>query len=865
MEIDVRAVGRLRESAGARAAIAPMVESLVSHDVDLSAARAVCDWIQYKANFREAVMVRPVLSAGGVSSVDGFELAVDLRRCARPEADVAAEVTAALSGAGHLAGGAGADDRVWLEPWAPGSASCVWRFNALYWQALAAWEKATGKEYEQSLPGGASDARNSAAAREVIGDLFSCWDELAARRALPEELYVIELGVGNGGQARTWLDEFAELDRRHGRDYYRRLRYLMGDYSPHVLDRARQEVAHHGDRVSGLVLEATRLSGTVGFLAGKAFLVYISNVYDNLPSDEVAVIRGRVYLVQARSYLTGPAADSVAARFGVQRQDIAQLTRRLLRIGPDLLAESQPGAFPDAAQAVAFWQAVWESLRQAERYVPLEGLDTYRVTPSVTGEILRPLLAAEGDVRMHVSNGALSSFADTLPLLHPFGKLVCHDLFTTAPGEYRAGFFGPGKYDGSVVNWVNGPLLQLLASRRGFGVRFSPFTQRPASNVKTLTAQVRDLAMLLPTTVVGSYSVPEWLERLKTEYYQRRISAAHLQEIHDVAIKAAVKDQERAGIDIVSDGELRRDNDIDYFLARVPGVHIAQRAKSDYYDYYEAAVTAPLPAAGPAPGQGAPGGEAALPGLGLAGDFAFTRALTDRPVKFSFTGPFSLARRVSVDEHAYKDQADLVRDLARLLNREARSLADAGARFLQVDEPFLAGYPEQAALAVEAVNIVTDGVPATWALHVCYGNRYARPSWEGHYDFLFPAVLSARVDQLVLEFARKGLDDLRLIREYGWPSALGLGVIDVKSPAVESPGLVAARIRRALEYVDPARLVINPDCGLRHLAPEVARSKLRAMVAGAAIVRSELSTPPTSPSPATGDSDSQLTGDKNVG
>src|SRR3984957_15700014 len=111
---------------------------------------------------------------------------------------------------------------------------------------------------------------------------------------------------------------------------------------------------------------------------------------------------------------------------------------------------------------------------------------------------------------------------------------------------------------------------------------------------------------LLPTTVVGSYSVPEWLERLKTEYYQRRISAAHLAEIHDVAIKAAVKDQERAGIDIVSDGELRRDNDIDYFLARIPGVRIAQRAKSDYYDYYDAAVTEPLPEIGEA----APGGEA---------------------------------------------------------------------------------------------------------------------------------------------------------------------------------------------------------------------------------------------------------------
>jgi hypothetical protein len=515
MEIDIRAARRLRESAGAQAAVQPMVEALCRSDADLGAMRVVCDWIQYRANFRDTVMVRPVISADTPvpSSVEGYELAVDLRRCAQPETDVAAEVTAALSEAIYPAAGAGADgsagglgagglgagslggglaDRAWLEPWVPGSGSCVWRFNALYWQALAAWEKVTGKEYEQSLPGGESDARNRAGAREVILDLFSCWDELASRRALPEELYVIELGVGNGGQARTWLDEFTELDRRHGRDYYRRLRYLMGDYSAHVLDRARQEVAHHGDHVSGLVLEATRLSGSVGFLAGKAFLFYISNVYDNLPSDEVAVIRGRMYLVQVRSYLSGPAADAIAGRFGLQRAELAQLTERLLRIGPELLAESQPDKFPDTGQAVLFWRDVWQELRQAERYVPLEGLDTYQITPAVTGEILRPLLSAEGDVRMQVSNGALSSFADTLPLLHPFGRIVCHDLFTTAHADYRAGFFGPGKYDGSVVNWVNGPLLQLLASRRGFDARFSPFTARPASHVKTLTVQVRD-------------------------------------------------------------------------------------------------------------------------------------------------------------------------------------------------------------------------------------------------------------------------------------------------------------------------------------------------------------------------------------
>jgi hypothetical protein len=447
MEIEVRPVRKLRESAGAQAAFGPLIGALAESDADLSRLRVVCDWIQYRNNFRDIAMIRPILAAGDAAAEE-HELAIDLRRCAQPDADVAATVTSALAGIE-----APDSSVVWLEDWTPGSASCAWRFNALYWQHLADWEEATGKEYERALPGGESDARNSAAAR----DLFKMWDELANRRALPDELYVLEL-----------------------------------DYSSHVLDRARETVAHHGDHVSGLVLEATRLSGSVGFLAGKAFCVYISNVYDNLPADEVASIRGRVYLVQVRSFLHGADADAIVARFGISRADIAPLTARLLRIGPELLAESMPGCFGDRSQAASFWQRVWGGLRQAERYVPLVGLDTYQVTPSVTGEILRSALTAAGDVRMHVSNGALSSFADTLPLLHPFGRLVCHDLFTTSHEEYRTGFYGPGKYDGSVVNWVNGPLLQLLASRRGFDVRFTPFKQRPGATIKTLTAQVRD-------------------------------------------------------------------------------------------------------------------------------------------------------------------------------------------------------------------------------------------------------------------------------------------------------------------------------------------------------------------------------------
>ncbi|MFD0744685.1 hypothetical protein ACFQ1L_24860 [Phytohabitans flavus] len=277
---------------------------------------------------------------------------------------------------------------------------------------------------------------------------------------------------------------------------------------------------------------------------------------------------------------------------------------------------------------------------------------------------------------------------------------------------------------------------------------------------------------LLPTTVVGSYPVPEWMERLKTEYFRGKMSYGQLQEVHDMAVKAALRDQELAGIDIVSDGELRRDNDIDYTLARMPGIEIPEPVKDFYFDYYEARAAALPEVTGPSP-------------LGLAADYAFTSAQTKAPVKFSFTGPFSLSCRVH--DRGRFSQRDLVMAMARVLNAEARALAELGATLLQIDEPFLAGHTDQVALAVDAINAVTDGVDVTWALHVCYGNRYARPSWEGHYDFLFPDVLQADVDQLVLEFARKGDGDLTIIDKFGWPGAVGLGVVDVKSDEVETP------------------------------------------------------------------------------
>jgi 5-methyltetrahydropteroyltriglutamate--homocysteine methyltransferase len=196
-----------------------------------------------------------------------------------------------------------------------------------------------------------------------------------------------------------------------------------------------------------------------------------------------------------------------------------------------------------------------------------------------------------------------------------------------------------------------------------------------------------------------------------------------------------------------------------------------------------------------------------------------------------------------VHNEFYKDEADLVMAMAHVLNQEAKALADAGATVLQLDEPLLAGYPDQAELAVKAINAVFAGVDRTntkLAVHVCYGNRYSRPVWEGNYDFLFPTILEAQVDQLVLEFARKGYDDLELFNRYKPSFALGLGVIDVKSLTPEAPQEVAARVKRALKVLPPDRLMVNPDCGLRHVPPEIARAKLRAMSEGTRIARNEI-------------------------
>jgi hypothetical protein len=196
--------------------------------------------------------------------------------------------------------------------------------------------------------------------------------------------------------------------------------------------------------------------------------------------------------VQTRAYLPQDEAAELAESVSATIEQLPGLVDKLLRLAPGLLADACPDHFPDVDAAVQFWQRTWSALRLEERYVPMHGLDTYQITDSLSGEFLRPLLESGTDVRMHVNNGAVASFDGGLALLHPYGKLVCHDLFVTDVQGYQTKFRGPGKYDGSVVNWVNGPLLAHVGRRRGFDVSHEPFRHRGGGSIVTMTAQARD-------------------------------------------------------------------------------------------------------------------------------------------------------------------------------------------------------------------------------------------------------------------------------------------------------------------------------------------------------------------------------------
>jgi len=325
---------------------------------------------------------------------------------------------------------------------------------------------------------------------------------------------------------------------------------------------------------------------------------------------------------------------------------------------------------------------------------------------------------------------------------------------------------------------------------------------------------------LLPTTVIGSYSMPEWLERAKNEYLSRRLSRRDLDEMHDAVRKAAIKDQEAAGIDVLSDGEAQRDNMIDYFTERMPGVQVDQGSKRFYYDFYDSIVRSKL----------------ATGTLGLSEEAKFLGRFTSHPSKISISGPHTLVKRIQ-NKH-YPTEEAFALDLGRVLNLELKELVRTGATHLQIDEPYYSGFPEDLPWALRAINEMVNGVNAHVTLHICYGNRYGKPSFEGSYEFLFPAIMDVKVQAISMEFARRGEDDIKLFKTV--PFQVGIGVIDVKTNEVESAAFVADRIRRALEVIPAERLIINPDCGLVRLPRDVAFAKLSAMVEGTKIVRKEL-------------------------
>ncbi|HET7874767.1 MAG TPA: hypothetical protein VFN71_04510 [Methylomirabilota bacterium] len=446
----------------------------------LSALRVHLDWIQYRANFREPVTVRRAVDSRG-GSLALAEIAVDLRQ-ADPQG-LRAELGRALAAAGPE--GAEDAERLSLGDFTPVRDSLIWQFNRLFWQRLGEWEAATGRGFEQALPSGQSDANHPGAVADAVADFWTLLRDMDKRGQLPAEIFALEIGVGSGTRAARWLDRFRALDEERGTGYYPRLRFLLGDYSLPTLDRAMAAVEPHKDAVSVLAMDALNPFRTLSFLRYKILYVHLTNVYDNLPHDELVRRDGRLYLVEVRPYLRAEAAQRIAADFGLAPDALPRTIARLLEVGPEALEERHRGT--------AFWRAVWDALRLEERLVALDDVVDAPLPPGLDESHLEDLLAAApDDIRFHLSRGAAESFVNTLPLLHPRGYLQVQDIFVMAMDEYRHGFRGPGKLDGSVVTWVNGALLRAVGARAGYDVHFAPFRYRAGSRTSILYTTQRD-------------------------------------------------------------------------------------------------------------------------------------------------------------------------------------------------------------------------------------------------------------------------------------------------------------------------------------------------------------------------------------
>lgn len=339
---------------------------------------------------------------------------------------------------------------------------------------------------------------------------------------------------------------------------------------------------------------------------------------------------------------------------------------------------------------------------------------------------------------------------------------------------------------------------------------------------------------LLPTTVVGSYPQPDWLidrEALGSHSVPRvrashawRIPEAHLQEAQDDATLVAIRDMERAGIDTITDGEIRRESYSNRFATALEGID-AENPATIHTRGGEARtvprVVGPVRWREPVEVR----------------DIGFLRANTDRAVKITLPGPFTMAQQAS--NEAYAEFDELVMDLAAAVNAEAHALALAGADVIQLDEPWLRNDPETARrIAVRAIDRALEGLNVTTAVHLCFG--YAALVAEksaNRYDFL-GELSDCAADQISVEAAQPQLD-LGQLSELS-PKVVVLGVLDLGDSAVETPDEVADRIRDALAHVPVERLVPAPDCGMKYLPRDRAFAKLQALGAGAALVRAGL-------------------------
>jgi 5-methyltetrahydropteroyltriglutamate--homocysteine methyltransferase len=339
--------------------------------------------------------------------------------------------------------------------------------------------------------------------------------------------------------------------------------------------------------------------------------------------------------------------------------------------------------------------------------------------------------------------------------------------------------------------------------------------------------------MLFPTCLVGSYPQPEWLidrPKLSKQVPRLRmrdlwlVDEAHLEAAQDDATLLAIRDQERAGLDIVTDGEQRRESYSNRFATALDGVDIDNPGTTlnrSGKPIPVPRITAKIIRRRPVEVR----------------DVELLRANTDRRIKATVPGPFTMAMQAQDD--FYGDPVAMAMDYAAAVNDEIKDLFAAGADVVQVDEPWMQQHPDKAKqYGVKVLNRALDGVAGTVAVHLCFG--YAAVVHEKPTGYAFLAELDAsKAKQISVEAAQPKLDLTVLER---LPSKdIILGVIDLSDMTVETPETVAERIRRALPHVPAERIIIAPDCGMKYLPRPVAFAKMKAMVDGAAIVRRELS------------------------